>query len=301
MFPWGQQLLERGQNMLRSIQENSSDSVQEFMNTLNNPPSGDIRFVSGEVPFFRSGFSTSSPNRSSGQTTGSTNSTQGRVDVNLFFEQIIGQIQDTIEQIHINQATYSSQHEQEEEISDPLPDCVKDALKHVTGTDIVLEFGRDYKCPICLEEVALTDDLIQLPCNHGFHSKCLETWFRKKSICPICRKQVKFDECDKATHESHESTQDKEDRVDLDDQLSNHTFDTIDLDQDDEKNIRIRIRDKSSSVSTIYISNLDTPRDIIRKHGQLESQSVLCANRHLSMDIPILDQNISENDLLIIW
>lgn len=329
MFPWGQQLLERGQNMLRSIQENSSESVQEFMNTLNNPPSGDIRFVSSEIPFFRTGFSanmssrTTDPNRpnmpSFGRTTGETpptnttnTSPNDNVNVNLFFEQIIGQIQDTIEQIHINQATFSSQREENSVIDDALSEDIKQKLKHVSGADILLEFGREYNCPICLEEVSLTDDLIQLPCEHGFHSHCIDAWFDKKSFCPICRKTIDLDDLNTQTVETTQTAETTETAETTQNTTanctqkhldqSNNEFDTIDLDEsENESDVQIRIRDKSSCISTIHISKSDTPQDIIRKEIHLNGTSMLCANKRLQMDIPILDQNISENDLLIVW
>jgi hypothetical protein len=30
------------------------------------------------------------------------------------------------------------------------------------------------------------------PCNHFFHSKCLELWFKRKRKCPNCRREIKF-------------------------------------------------------------------------------------------------------------
>ncbi len=37
------------------------------------------------------------------------------------------------------------------------------------------EFGEDEQCH-CLDE-----------CNHKFHTKCIVSWFRKASTCPMCR------------------------------------------------------------------------------------------------------------------
>ena len=30
------------------------------------------------------------------------------------------------------------------------------------------------------------------PCNHAFHSKCLEKWFERKKECPFCRNEIDF-------------------------------------------------------------------------------------------------------------
>jgi hypothetical protein len=50
-------------------------------------------------------------------------------------------------------------------------------------------------CTICLTEVrhgprgAAT--MASLPCGHtSFHRKCLETWLRKNSSCPVCRRKT---------------------------------------------------------------------------------------------------------------
>jgi len=35
-------------------------------------------------------------------------------------------------------------------------------------------------------------EYIITPCNHAFHSKCLEKWFERKKECPFCRNEFDF-------------------------------------------------------------------------------------------------------------
>lgn len=48
--------------------------------------------------------------------------------------------------------------------------------------------GSLTNCTICLEELAPGDVLKRLPCQHDFHSDCLDTWLKTKACCPICQR-----------------------------------------------------------------------------------------------------------------
>jgi hypothetical protein len=52
--------------------------------------------------------------------------------------------------------------------------------------------GDPYEtCVICLDDFAEGEKLRILPCDHGYHSKCIDPWLCKnKRICPQCRKRV---------------------------------------------------------------------------------------------------------------
>jgi len=52
----------------------------------------------------------------------------------------------------------------------------------------ILENERE--CFICLEEFCQGDERTSLPCNHGFHTRCVNTWFSSESSCPVCRRCV---------------------------------------------------------------------------------------------------------------
>ena len=42
-------------------------------------------------------------------------------------------------------------------------------------------------CCICLADIILKQQCVLLPCGHLLHSKCIELWLKKNSICPMCR------------------------------------------------------------------------------------------------------------------
>ena len=42
-------------------------------------------------------------------------------------------------------------------------------------------------CCICLADIVIKQKCVLLPCGHLLHSKCIELWLKKNSICPMCR------------------------------------------------------------------------------------------------------------------
>ena len=40
-------------------------------------------------------------------------------------------------------------------------------------------------CSICLDK--LDSDIKIISCNHKFHEKCIDEWFKKSNKCPYCR------------------------------------------------------------------------------------------------------------------
>ena len=48
-----------------------------------------------------------------------------------------------------------------------------------------------YQCPICIEEFCCGQYQRTLECNHTFHKKCIDKWFKKdKNDCPMCRTKI---------------------------------------------------------------------------------------------------------------
>jgi hypothetical protein len=46
----------------------------------------------------------------------------------------------------------------------------------------------DCECPICIDKITDTDFVRLLPkCNHYFHKKCVDKWFKTNDTCPCCR------------------------------------------------------------------------------------------------------------------
>ena len=56
----------------------------------------------------------------------------------------------------------------------------------------VLRDDLDKECPICLKKFEQDDELTCLPCEHEFHSACVEAWLNKAANCPMCRSVVSY-------------------------------------------------------------------------------------------------------------
>lgn len=49
-------------------------------------------------------------------------------------------------------------------------------------------FCHQQNCSICLTKI--TSDITTLPCNHKFHTSCIDKWKESgKNTCPYCRKE----------------------------------------------------------------------------------------------------------------
>ena len=46
------------------------------------------------------------------------------------------------------------------------------------------------ECCICLEKYKINEKVINLPCYHNFHSKCIKIWLQRSKTCPICRENI---------------------------------------------------------------------------------------------------------------
>lgn len=44
-------------------------------------------------------------------------------------------------------------------------------------------------CSICLDVVETGKAAKTLSCQHTFHEGCIDTWFKHKVSCPLCRKE----------------------------------------------------------------------------------------------------------------
>ncbi|KAI5624423.1 RING finger protein 122, partial [Silurus asotus] len=45
-------------------------------------------------------------------------------------------------------------------------------------------------CAVCLEDFKIKDELAVLPCQHGFHKRCLLKWLEVRCVCPMCNKPI---------------------------------------------------------------------------------------------------------------
>jgi hypothetical protein len=46
-----------------------------------------------------------------------------------------------------------------------------------------------FNCPVCLSD-NLDEIIVETVCKHTFHEKCIKTWARNNSSCPICRENL---------------------------------------------------------------------------------------------------------------
>ncbi|XP_019197925.1 PREDICTED: probable E3 ubiquitin-protein ligase RHY1A isoform X2 [Ipomoea nil] len=46
---------------------------------------------------------------------------------------------------------------------------------------------EEEECAICLDHFKVGETLMQLPCSHRFHSRCLLPWLDTNAHCPCCR------------------------------------------------------------------------------------------------------------------
>ena len=59
-----------------------------------------------------------------------------------------------------------------------------------SNTDYLIEIYEAEKytdiCPICIDVFEENQEIVKLECNHIYHKQCIEMWFQKKRICPLC-------------------------------------------------------------------------------------------------------------------
>ena len=55
-----------------------------------------------------------------------------------------------------------------------------------------VNLNEDYKkCSICQCDFELNEEVRIINCMHRYHKECADAWLKKKSWCPLCRKNVK--------------------------------------------------------------------------------------------------------------
>ena len=62
-------------------------------------------------------------------------------------------------------------------------------IKKLTNDDLA-----EGSCPVCQGDWEAGDEVRVLPCEHQFHTSCIDQWLRKhKANCPLCKKDVRED------------------------------------------------------------------------------------------------------------
>ncbi|OEH77698.1 hypothetical protein cyc_05488 [Cyclospora cayetanensis] len=68
------------------------------------------------------------------------------------------------------------------ELAERLPPSAPAAEPEKEGLGRFIESG----CAICFEEFSPSVLVRVLPCRHIFHRNCLDTWFQRSAMCPLC-------------------------------------------------------------------------------------------------------------------
>ena len=67
-----------------------------------------------------------------------------------------------------------------------IKDCCLKKKKNIDIKEYIFKDNTDNECLICLEGFNKQETVIQLKCNHYYHTQCIYSWFEKKKTCPIC-------------------------------------------------------------------------------------------------------------------
>eukprot|EP00040_Diaphanoeca_grandis_P022732 m.122732 g.122732 ORF g.122732 m.122732 type:complete len:155 (+) comp28939_c1_seq1:470-934(+) len=66
------------------------------------------------------------------------------------------------------------------------------SLRIMSGDEVKRSLrNRDMDCCcVCLEEHGGDEKYRKLPCNHVLHVECVDTWFKTRVTCPVCKGSV---------------------------------------------------------------------------------------------------------------
>ncbi|OQS04751.1 hypothetical protein THRCLA_20803 [Thraustotheca clavata] len=64
-----------------------------------------------------------------------------------------------------------------------------DLLPSMKWKDVAREHRKNGNCgcTICLDDYKGLDNIMQLPCHHTYHTKCITRWLETNDECPVCR------------------------------------------------------------------------------------------------------------------
>ncbi|ELT93759.1 hypothetical protein CAPTEDRAFT_170762 [Capitella teleta] len=67
------------------------------------------------------------------------------------------------------------------------------------------DVSKNTQCPICRADFELGETMLQMPCNHHFHSSCINPWLERTNSCPVCRHELPTDDPDYEEYKRHKA------------------------------------------------------------------------------------------------
>ncbi|XP_021754193.1 probable E3 ubiquitin-protein ligase RHB1A [Chenopodium quinoa] len=94
----------------------------------------------------------------------------------------------------------SSENQEKKEIDEKTKSVMELTLSEDSEDDLKkpieqnLTIIEEEDCPICLEEYTEENPKMLTKCEHHFHLCCILEWMERSETCPVCDKEMVFDE-----------------------------------------------------------------------------------------------------------
>jgi hypothetical protein len=115
---------------------------------------------------------------------------QGGYIVNEEYEYILSDTDDLASLVFLDVATRFGSPGSDNKL---MKECRKNKIKKI-GSYKKIKDGDlllNNQCSICIENFSCGEFQRTLCCNHSFHKKCIDKWFKKdKNDCPMCRTKI---------------------------------------------------------------------------------------------------------------
>merc|ERR1712029_119022 len=68
--------------------------------------------------------------------------------------------------------------------------AVPAAVERHTATSAWTGTEEAVQCVICMEDLAVGDEVRTLPCGHHYHKDCVDSWLRRSNMCCTCKRPI---------------------------------------------------------------------------------------------------------------
>jgi len=72
------------------------------------------------------------------------------------------------------------------------------------GPRMQREKGGKQSCSICLADLEMGDEVMQITCGHFFHEDCILPWLKQTNSCPLCRFELPTDDSEYEARKTRE-------------------------------------------------------------------------------------------------